>query len=515
MQTSKNSHPTVLCVLDGWGHSENIRYNAIASADTPIWDSLVKNYPHGLLKTSGIDVGLPEGQMGNSEVGHMNIGAGRIVLQDLPRIDAAIETGAIEGIPSLDNLIIQLRENSGTCHLMGLVSPGGVHAHVDHIVALIKILDSSGIKVILHGFLDGRDTPPSSALNYLEYLDKKLARTKSFKLGTLSGRYWAMDRDKRWDRVGKAYLAITDANGFCAEDAYTAIRSAYAKGVTDEFIEPIVLGDYQGMSDGDALMMANFRADRVRQILSAYLNPQFNGFIRTKKINFVTALGMTEYSDELNNMISALFPRITPKNVLGEEISKVGFKQLRLAETEKYAHVTFFLNGGREKVFQGEKRILIHSPKVRTYDLKPEMSAHEVTDNLVNAIIGKEFDLIVVNYANTDMVGHTGVFPAAVRAVETIDKCLGRMVEALHTTGGTALITADHGNAEQMFDVTENEHHTAHTINRVPIVLVNNHLKDTRLIDGKLADVAPTLLNLMGLAIPDGMTGQTLLRGNN
>ncbi len=506
--------PVVLCVLDGWGQRTERADNAIAEARTPVWDALIEKYPHGLLNTSGLDVGLPPGQMGNSEVGHMNLGAGRAVLQDLPRIDAAVADGSLARSPQLADLIGKLQHSGGRCHLMGLLSPGGVHSHQDHIAALINILSAAGVAVALHAFLDGRDTPPSSAAGYLQKLEADVAGAGNFSIGSVCGRYWAMDRDQRWERLERAYLAISEATveigGQAATSAAAAIEAAYAAGESDEFIAPAVLSGYTGMADGDAILMANFRADRVRQLLGAFLDPAFEGFARPRRHSFAAALGMSEYSSALNKLMTCMFPHTALKNVLGETVSAAGLKQLRLAETEKYAHVTFFLNGGEERVFAGEERVLVPSPKVATYDLQPEMSAAEVTDRMVEAILGQSFDLIVVNYANTDMVSHTGIMSAAVAAVETIDSCLGRMMAALEETGGAAFITADHGNAEQMRNSAENIAHTAHTTNPVPAILAGDMALGGQLRDGMLADVAPTLLQLMALKIPPEMTGRSL-----
>jgi len=500
----------VLCVLDGWGARADAADNAIAAAHTPVWDGLLRTYPHSLLQCSGLDVGLPRGQMGNSEVGHMNIGAGRAVLQDLPRIDAAIADGSLATVPALIDFIAKLRQSGGHCHLMGLVSPGGVHSHQDHMAALVKIIAAAGVPVVLHAFLDGRDTPPSSAGDYVRRFEEDVAGVQGFAVATVSGRYWAMDRDRRWERVERAYLAITEGEGAPAANASGAIEAAYAAGESDEFVAPAVVAGYGGMAAGDGLLMANFRADRVRQLLQALLDPDFDGFARRREIGISAALGMAEYSQRLNRLMGCLFPHAVPEQVLGEVVSAAGRTQLRLAETEKYAHVTFFLNGGEERVFAGEERILVPSPKVATYDLQPEMSAVEVTDRLVDAIESGKFDLIVVNYANTDMVGHSGDMAAAVKAVEAVDACLGRMAAALEKTGGAALITADHGNAELMRDAAADIAHTAHTTNLVPAILVGQAAAGGELHDGFLADVAPTLLQLMALDVPPQMTGTSL-----
>ncbi|MFP6778047.1 MAG: 2,3-bisphosphoglycerate-independent phosphoglycerate mutase [Alphaproteobacteria bacterium] len=503
--------PMVLCVLDGWGEAPASADNAIASAHTPVWDALLAKYPHSLLQCSGRDVGLPRGQMGNSEVGHMNLGAGRAVLQHLPRVDSAIADGSLASLPALTDFIDKLRRSGGRCHLMGLLSPGGVHSHQDHIAALVNILDSAGVPVTLHAFLDGRDTPATSAGEYVRKFEADVAGARQFSIGTMCGRYWAMDRDQRWERVTRAYLSMTEAAGTPALDVQAALAAAYSAGESDEFMAPAVIAAYPGMVDGDALLMANFRADRARQLLGAFLDPTFDGFARPRRINFAATLGLVQYSRDLNEFMTCLFPSSPLENVLGEVVSAAGRTQLRLAETEKYAHVTFFLNGGEECVFAGEERILVPSPKVATYDLQPEMSAREVTDRLVEATLSERFDLIVVNYANTDMVGHTGIMPAAVRAVETVDGCLGQMISALGQVGGAALITADHGNAERMLNMAGDDAHTAHTTNRVPAILIAESAIGGELRDGLLADVAPTLLDMMALDIPPQMTGHSLL----
>ncbi len=503
-------HPVVLCVLDGWGERSESADNAVLQAKTPNWDSLLAKYPHASLHCSGLDVGLPSGQMGNSEVGHMNLGAGRAVLQDLPRIDAAIANETLSTSPALVDLIAKLRESGGRCHLMGLLSPGGVHSHQAHMATLVNIITTAGVPVVLHAFLDGRDTPPSSAGDFVRHFEADVADTKNVSVATVCGRYWAMDRDRRWERVERAYLAMSEGEGVPAANASAAIEAAYAAGESDEFVTPAVVAGYGGMAPGDGLLMANFRADRVRQLLCALLDPGFDEFTRPREISFAASLGMAEYSGELNKLMGCLFPHAVPEQVLGEVVAAAGRTQLRLAETEKYAHVTFFLNGGEERVFTGEERILVPSPKVTTYDLQPEMSAVEVTDRLVEAIESEKFDFIVVNYANTDMVGHTGNLAAAVKAVEAVDACLGRLAAALEKTGGVALITADHGNAELMRDAAADIAHTAHTTNLVPAVLVGQAAIGGEMHDGFLADVAPTLLQLMALDVPPQMTGTTL-----
>ncbi|WP_119462894.1 2,3-bisphosphoglycerate-independent phosphoglycerate mutase [Rhodospirillaceae bacterium SYSU D60014] len=511
MSEKQNRRPVVLCILDGWGHSDVEKDNAIRLAKTPTWDRLMRGSPHSLIDASETFVGLPSGQMGNSEVGHMNLGAGRVVLQDLPRIDKAIASGALAANPRLHAFIDRLKQSGGTCHLMGLMSPGGVHSMQTHIVALARIVAEAGVPIAVHAFLDGRDTPPSSARGYMEEFLAVTRDLPGLAVATVDGRYYAMDRDKRWDRTQLAYDAIVDGRGEEAADPLSAIDAGYARGETDEFVRPTVIGEYRGMADGDGVLMANFRADRVRQLLGALLDPDFDGFARSRPLKLAAAAGMTEYSTTLNPYLLTLFPPESLRHVMGAVLAEAGLTQLRIAETEKYAHVTFFFNGGEETLFPGEERILVPSPKVATYDLKPEMSAFEVTDRLVEAIDSGRFDFVVVNYANTDMVGHSGNLDAAIKAVEAVDRCLGRLVEAVTRAGGTMLITADHGNAETMRNPDTGEVQTAHTLNRVPAVLVNPPAGISTLADGALADVAPTLLELLGLPKPREMTGQSLI----
>ena len=503
--------PLVLCILDGWGERPQADDNAIAAAHTPVWHRLLARWPHAHLQASEHYVGLPDGQMGNSEVGHTNLGAGRLVLQDLPRIDAAITGGKLAAMPALRNFIGRLRKSRGTAHLMGLLSPGGVHSHQHQIAALAHILAEAGLPVAVHAFLDGRDTPPKAAASYLQKFRRDVAGLERLRIATLCGRYFAMDRDKRWDRVEKAYRVIVGAEGDRAENPVQAIEAAYGRGETDEFVRPTAVADYRGMTDGDGLLIANFRADRVRELAAALLDPDFAGFARGRRVEFAAALGLVEYSTELNRFIGTLFPPEDLSDTFGEIVSRAGLTQLRIAETEKYAHVTFFFNGGRETVFPGEERVLVPSPKVATYDQQPEMSALEVTDKVVEAIAAHRFDIIVLNYANTDMVGHTGLLDAAVEAVETVDTCLGRLSEAVERSGGTLVITADHGNAEMMRDPETGEPHTAHTLNPVPFVVVNPPRTIGHLGDGRLSDVAPTLLDILGLAKPSAMTGHSLI----
>jgi 2,3-bisphosphoglycerate-independent phosphoglycerate mutase len=500
--------PVMLVVLDGWGWREDSADNAIRQAKTPTFDRLWANGPHAFLRTSGKDVGLPDGQMGNSEVGHLNIGAGRVVMQDLPRIGDAIASGEIKKAPALTGLIDKLKASGGTCHLIGLVSPGGVHSHQDHGAALAKILDDAGVPVVAHAITDGRDTPPQSAADDLKKFTAALPT--SVPVATVIGRYYAMDRDKRWDRVSKAYSAIVEAEGAKFPDPQAAIADAYSNKKFDEFIVPAVIGDYRGIKDGDGVLCFNFRADRVREILGAMLDPKFSGFPRKRTVKFAAAVGMTEYSDELNTMMRAIFPPQTLPNILGEVAANAGRTQLRMAETEKYPHVTYFLNGGREEPYKGEDRIMVPSPKVATYDLQPEMSAPELTAKAVEAIDSGKYDLIVLNFANPDMVGHTGSLPAAIKAVETVDAGLGKIVDAITRAGGALLATADHGNCEMMRDPATGGPHTAHTTNPVPVLLTGGG--GAKLADGRLADLAPTLLELMDLPKPKEMTGASLLR---
>jgi 2,3-bisphosphoglycerate-independent phosphoglycerate mutase len=507
----RRPRPVVLCILDGWGWREERADNAIAQANTPNWDRFLASYPHALLHSSGLQVGLPDGQMGNSEVGHMNLGAGRVVMQDLPRIDTAVADGSLAANPTLIKAIAAVKASGGAMHLMGLLSPGGVHSHQDHLAALARTIADAGVPVKVHAFLDGRDTPPSSAKGFMERFLADVAG-HDVAVATVSGRYYAMDRDKRWDRVQLAWNALVEAKGVAGTDPLAAIAASYAASKTDEFMLPAVIGAYQGMKDGDGLLMGNFRADRAREILDCLVNPAFDGFARPRQVAFATRLGLTEYSKDLNAFLDTLFGPESLSNILGEVLSRADLKQLRIAETEKYAHVTFFFNGGRETVFPGEERILVPSPKVATYDLQPEMSAVEVTDKLVAAIESGGFDVVVVNYANGDMVGHTGFLQAAITAAQTVDACLGRLEAAVIKAGGTMLVTADHGNAEQMKDPETGEPHTAHTTGPVPAILVAPPAGVTGMGDGRLADVAPTLLALLGLAQPAEMSGQSLLR---
>jgi 2,3-bisphosphoglycerate-independent phosphoglycerate mutase len=497
----------MLVILDGFGWREETQDNAVAQANTPNFDRLWQAGPHAFLHTCGRDVGLPSGQMGNSEVGHLNIGAGRVVPQELVRIGDAVADGSLAQAPALVTLIEAAAASGGVCHLMGLVSEGGVHAHQDHAVALARIVSGAGIPVRVHVFTDGRDTGPQTGAGFVAGFEAALPEGAA--IATVSGRYFAMDRDHRWDRVARAYAAIAGADGPRFDTAAAAIAAAYQTGTTDEFIPPSLVGDYGGVQDKDVLLCFNFRADRVRELLAALLDPAFGGFPRTRK-TFAYAAGMTRYGDALAPFMGALFAPVPLHNILGQVASDAGRTQLRMAETEKYPHVTYFLNGGEETAFPGEDRIMVPSPKVATYDLQPEMSAPELTERAVASIESGKYDLIVLNFANPDMVGHTGSLTAAIRAVETVDTGLGRIADAISRQGGALLVTADHGNCEMMRDPQTGGPHTAHTTNKVPVFLAGQD--GATLQDGRLADLAPTLLHLMQITKPAEMTGKSLVR---
>ncbi len=501
--------PVMLVVLDGWGWREDEADNAVRLGNTPTFDRLWATAPHAFLKTSGLDVGLPEGQMGNSEVGHLNIGAGRIVMQDLPRIDQAVADGSISRLLRESGLPARLKASGGTCHIVGLISPGGVHSHQAHAAAIARCLVADGLPAVVHAFTDGRDTPPQSAGDDLTRLAAALP--PEVPVATVCGRYFAMDRDKRWDRVEKAYDLLVDGVGAPFATPAAAIAAAYADGKFDEFVPPSVIAGYKGMKDGDAIVCINFRADRAREILAALLVADFDGFPRKTRRNFVAAAGMASYGAVLDPLVATLFPREELRMGLGETAAKAGRTQVRMAETEKYPHVTYFFSGGQEQPYPGEERILVPSPKVATYDLQPEMSAPELGEKAVAAIRSGKFDLIVLNFANPDMVGHTGSLPAAIKAVETVDRCLGDIADAIAEAGGAMLVTADHGNCELMLDPETGGPHTSHTTNVVPLILAGGP-QGARLQDGgRLADLAPTLLALMGVAQPSEMTGRSLL----
>ena len=505
--------PVVLCVLDGWGHSPNSADNAIAAAATPAYDRFIAEYPNALLHTSGIEVGLPGGQMGNSEVGHLNLGAGRIVDQEIRRIDAAIEDGSLARNEALRGLINALSRSGGTCHLMGLLSPGGVHSHQDHIAALAHRLDDAGVPVAIHAFLDGRDMPPASAADCLTAFRTKIVGLRGVRIATICGRYYAMDRDNRWERVAPAYRLVTDgAADHIFEHPGEALMAAYERGETDEFVAASAIrpdGRCIRMTDGDAVVYMNFRADRARQLSRAFLESDFHGFQRDRLPKLLHFVSLTAYAADIPSEIA--FTSEIVNNSLGEYIASLGMQQLRLAETEKYAHVTFFFSGGRELEFSGEDRLLIPSPDIATYDLQPEMSAPAVTDALINAISSRRYSLIVCNYANGDMVGHSGNFDAAVKAVECVDTCLGRVIGALESVDGQCLITADHGNVEQMSDPDSAQPHTAHTALNVPLVYIGPRQLRFQSDGGVLSDVAPTVIELMALKLPTEMTGRSLV----
>jgi len=505
-------NPVMLIVLDGWGIGKSYEGNAIYLARTPNFDRLMREYPNTRLKASGLAVGLPEGQMGNSEVGHLNIGSGRIVYQELTKITKSIEDGDFFKKEEFLNAIRNARENNSKLHIMGLVSDGGVHSHNTHLYALLKLCSKENFKeVYIHAFLDGRDVPPTIGKAHLLELQDKIAEIGIGRIATVSGRYYAMDRDRRWDRTELAYKAMVQGEGILNSSPIDAVQKSYNEGINDEFIVPTVITEngrpVATIDSGDSIIFFNFRPDRARQITRAIVDKDFNGFVREKEVDtyFVT---MTEYDKTIEN-VHVAFKTEMPENTLGEYISKLGLSQLRIAETEKYAHVTFFFNGGREKPFENEDRVLIPSPKVATYDLKPKMSAIEVKDEVLNRLNMDKYDLIILNFANPDMVGHTGKVDAAIKAVETVDKCLGEIIDLLLEKGGKALITADHGNAEMLIDERDNSPVTSHTTNMVPLIAVG--VGDVKLKEGILADLAPTILDIMGLEKPKEMTGESLI----
>ncbi|MDX2480367.1 MAG: 2,3-bisphosphoglycerate-independent phosphoglycerate mutase [Desulfuromusa sp.] len=502
--------PVVLVILDGWGISDSCENNAACQARTPTLDHLRQEWPISRLSASGLDVGLPDGQMGNSEVGHLNIGAGRIIYQDLSRISLAIEDGSFFDNLALKRVCERLAASGGKLHLLGLLSDGGVHSHNTHLYALVRMAQQIGVKdVCIHAFLDGRDTPPQSAGDYLQQLEEELKSIGLGRIATITGRYWAMDRDTRWDRVQKAYLALTEGVGQPANSSEEAITAAYLADQTDEFVEPWVVGSSGTIDDGDGIIFFNFRADRAREITRALALADFSEFPRNKTPQLVDYVCLTEYDETFD--LPTAFSSATYPDILAEVVSNAGFKQLRIAETEKYAHVTFFFNGGVERAWPGEDRVLIPSPKdVATYDQKPAMSAVEMTDEVVRRVESDKYQLIIMNFANCDMVGHTGVLAAAIEAVETVDRCLDRVVNAVTKAGGKLLITADHGNCEQMVD-ENGRPHTAHTTNPVQLIFVDPTRKDQAVCDGILADLAPTILELLTLKKPAAMTGQSLL----
>lgn len=501
--------PTVLIILDGFGWREESNDNAIAHADAPTWQRLLTQYPHTLVATSGLDVGLPEGQMGNSEVGHMSLGSGRIVYQQITRIDKAIEDGEFFNNAAYCEAIDKAVNAGKAVHIMGLLSPGGVHSHQNHIFAMVKMAKQRGAKQIhVHAILDGRDTPPRSAEIYLREL-QVVCDENNATIASLIGRYFAMDRDNRWDRVEKAYKLFTQRQAdFHAATAEEALTLAYARDENDEFLQATTIEGGQAVESGDALIFMNFRADRAREITHAFINPEFDGFSRPQPLQLAAFVMTTEYEANLDALCA--YPAEELNNTLAEYVANAGKTQLRIAETEKYAHVTFFFSGGREDLYEGEQRILVPSPDVATYDLQPEMSAPEVTEKLVEAIKSGTYDLLVCNYANGDMVGHTGNFEASVKAVEALDKSLQQVTDAVLAMGGHCLITADHGNCELMFDHESGQVHTQHTTGPVPLMYVSQQPKALK-AGGRLADIAPTLLDLMGMEKPEEMTGVSLL----
>ena len=502
--------PLVLSILDGFGHSDSPEFNAIHAANKPVYDRLLASQPHGLISGSGMDVGLPDGQMGNSEVGHMNLGAGRVVYQDFTRVTKSIRDGEFFENPTICTAVDKAVGAGKAVHILGLLSDGGVHSHQDHLVAMAELAAKRGAdKIYLHAFLDGRDTPPKSAQHSIELMQATFTRLGKGRVASLIGRYFAMDRDNRWDRVEQAYSLIVDGKAeHRADYAVDGLIAAYERGESDEFVKATTIGEPVRVEDGDAVVFMNFRADRARELTRCFVEPGFNEFQRARVPALAGFVMLTQYAASIPAP-SAFAPEGLT-NVLGEYLANNGKTQLRIAETEKYAHVTFFFSGGREEPFAGEERILIPSPQVATYDMQPEMSAPEVTDRIVDAIENRRFDVIIVNYANGDMVGHTGVFDAAVKAVECLDTCVGRIVAALDKVGGEALITADHGNVEQMEDVMTGQAHTAHTCEPVPFIYVGKRNLTIR-EGGVLADVAPTMLTLLGMSVPPEMTGRSIV----
>lgn len=502
--------PLVLMILDGFGHSESHESNAVYAANKPVLDRLCASMPNGLISGSGMDVGLPDGQMGNSEVGHMNLGAGRVVYQDFTRVTKAIRDGEFFENPTICAAVDKAVAAGKAVHILGLLSDGGVHSHQDHLVAMAELAFKRGAeKIYLHAFLDGRDTPPKSAQSSIELLDETFKTLGKGRIASLIGRYFAMDRDNRWDRVAQAYNLIVEGQGqFSAATAQQGLQAAYERDESDEFVKATTIGEPVKVEDGDAVVFMNFRADRARELSRVFVENDFKEFERARQPKLAGFVMLTQYAASIP--APAAFAPSSLENVLGDYLAKNGKTQLRIAETEKYAHVTFFFSGGREEPFPGEERILIPSPKVATYDLQPEMSAPEVTDKIVDAIEHQRYDVIIVNYANGDMVGHSGVFEAAVKAVECLDLCVGRIVDALEKVGGEALITADHGNVEQMSDETTGQAHTAHTTEPVPFIYVGKRPLKVR-EGGVLADVAPTMLKLLDLPQPAEMTGKSIL----
>lgn len=509
-------YPIALIVLDGWGHRESKKGNAVVNCNPEHFNSLIANYPYTLLDASGESVGLPEGQMGNSEVGHLCLGAGRVVLQELSKIDKLIETGKFKQIELLKKFFNEAQANEHSVHLIGLLSDGGVHSHINHLKALLELARERNVtKVYIHALLDGRDTPPKVALNYVKDLESFMQKLGCGRISTIMGRYYGMDRDKRWERVEKAYHVMTQAEGMKVKSAAEAVEAGYAHGETDEFLKPTVIEsgiDSNGIiSDGDVVLFFNFRADRAREITRAFTEKEFSSFHRKKTPALSDYVCLTMYDQKFD--LPVVFPPDFPEKTFGEILANLNITQLRIAETEKYAHVTFFFNGGREKAFDLEDRAMISSPKVPTYDLKPEMSAYEVTDEVLKQIQEGKNKIIILNYANPDMVGHTGIYEAALKACKVVDECLGKVMKEILQRGGSAIVTADHGNSEEMIDEKSGQPHTAHTTNFVPAILVSEKFKGAKLKEsGILADVCPTLLEIMGIEQPSEMNGNSLLK---
>ena len=499
----------LLCILDGWGISKDTKHNAIYSANTPNFDKYFNQMPSTTIHADGLSVGLPEGQMGNSEVGHLNIGAGRIVYQELTRINKAIDDGEFFKNEEFLNAINHVKKNNSAMHIYGLVSPGGVHSSMKHLNALIKMMADNGLKdVYVHAFLDGRDTPPSSAVEYLAETEEELKKYNLPKIASIIGRYWAMDRDKRWDRVERAYNCLTLGEGVKEEDSHAAIENSYKNNITDEFVEPTVISQRR-INDNDAIVFFNYRPDRAREITRAFNDKNFDGFERKKVINNLYYVCMTQYDETFD--VPVAFKPQTLVNILGDVLDENNIKQFRTAETEKYAHITFFFNGGVEKSGKLETRALVNSPKVATYDLKPEMSAYEVCDNVLKAIDNPEYGFILVNFANPDMVGHTGVMDAAIKACQAVDECVGKIAQKALENNITMIITADHGNAEWMYNETTHAPQTAHTTNVVPFIIVSKDKYELNK-DGALCDIAPTILDILNIKKPDEMTGHSMIK---
>lgn len=511
---SNHSKPMTLIILDGWGYSETSQSNAIAAAKTPVWDKLWKERPHTLIHGSGSAVGLPNDQMGNSEVGHLNLGAGRVVYQEITRVSRSIRTGSFFNNQTLTDAVDGAVSNGKAVHILGLLSPGGVHSHEEHILAMAELASQRGAeKIYLHAFLDGRDTPPKSAEHSIKAMEETFARIGKGRFASVIGRYYAMDRDHRWPRIQSAYDLITQGKAeYQAGSAIEALNNAYERDETDEFVQATAITpDGEApvtMEDGDALIFMNYRSDRARQITRPFIEPKFDCFVREHKPTLSSFVSLTEYNADFD--VAVAFPPERLTNVFGEYLANHGLRQLRIAETEKYAHVTFFFNGGRDEPFPGEERILINSPDVATYDLQPEMSSQELTNKLVEAIGSDKYDVIICNFANPDMVGHTGDFDATVKAIEALDNRLGQIIPALQQAGAEALITADHGNAEQMMGENTGQAHTAHTMNPVPLIYIGERSLTLPSQDGALSDIVPTMIHLMGMTLPEEMGGHSL-----